>query len=71
MKLCELRISAKIESFIMSYNYNGSQIHVAHPVQSISVNKQCVIFADKYGQTKSSFKNATDARRFLNWLINS
>ena len=54
--------------FSMSYNYNGSLIQIAHPVQSISVNKSNVIFADKTGLKNTRFATNSDARVFVNWL---
>ncbi|TMP41551.1 hypothetical protein CWB80_20620 [Pseudoalteromonas sp. S1650] len=55
-------------SFIMSYKYNGSLIQIAHPVQSISVNKQRVIFSDTQGLKNAIFQKASDARQFVKWL---
>ncbi|MDP4985669.1 hypothetical protein [Pseudoalteromonas tunicata] len=55
----------------MSYNYNGSLIQIAHPVQSISVNKSNVIFADKTGLKNTRFATNSDARLFVNWLKTS
>lgn len=55
-------------SFIMSYKYNGSLILIAHPVQSISVNKQRVIFSDTQGLKNAIFQKASDARQFVKWL---
>ena len=42
----------------MSYKYNGSMIQIAHPVQSISVNKQRVIFSDTQGLKNAMFQKA-------------
>jgi hypothetical protein len=58
-------------SFIMSYLYNGSQIRIVHPVHSISVNKQSVAFADKLGRKNTKFANASEAKQFVQWLINA
>ncbi|HCP98887.1 MAG: hypothetical protein ACI87I_002610 [Pseudoalteromonas tetraodonis] len=55
-------------SFIMSYKYNGSMIQIAHPVQSISVNKHRVIFSDTQGLKNALFQKASDARQFVKWL---
>ena len=55
-------------SFIMSYKYNGSLIQIAHPVQSISVNKQRVIFSDTQGLKNAIFKKESDALQFVKWL---
>ncbi|MBE0456514.1 MULTISPECIES: hypothetical protein [Pseudoalteromonas] len=52
----------------MSYSYNGSMIQIAHPVQSISVNKQRVIFSDTQGLKNALFTKASDARQFVKWL---
>ncbi|MGO2478735.1 MAG: hypothetical protein ACTH7Q_10325 [Pseudoalteromonas sp.] len=52
----------------MSYSYNGSMIQIAHPVQSISVNKQRVIFSDTQGSKNALFSKASDARLFVKWL---
>ncbi len=53
----------------MTYQYQGSDIEVTHPVNSISINQRKVIFADKQGNKRQLFANKTDARRFLAWLI--
>lgn len=55
----------------MSYLYNGSQIRIVHPVHSISVNKQSVAFADKLGQKNTKFANPSEAKQFVQWLINA
>ncbi len=52
----------------MSYKYNGSMIQIAHPVQSISVNKQRVIFSDTQGLKNAMFQTARDARVCVKWL---
>ncbi len=55
-------------SFIMSYKYNGSLIQIAHPVQSISVNKQRVIFSDTQGLKNAIFQSPSEARLFVKGL---
>ncbi|SFC15951.1 hypothetical protein [Pseudoalteromonas denitrificans] len=52
----------------MSYTYNGSQIQIAHPVHTISINKQRVIFADTQGQKCTQFETSSEARQFVKWL---
>ena len=52
----------------MSYKYNGSMIQIAHPVQSISVNKHRVIFSDTQGLKNALFQKASHARQFVKWL---
>ncbi|KAF7765004.1 MULTISPECIES: hypothetical protein [Pseudoalteromonas] len=52
----------------MSYEYNGSMIQIAHPVQSISVNKSTVVYADKTGMKNTRFASTGDARSFIKWL---
>ncbi|WP_235310033.1 hypothetical protein [Paraglaciecola algarum] len=54
----------------MSYTYNGTQIRVKCPVHQISVNKQKVVFADKCGQQMNTFANNTEAKQFVDWLLN-
>ena len=58
-----------IVSFIMSYTYNGTQIRVKCPVHNISVNKQKVAFADKCGQQTNTFSNRSEAKQFVDWLL--
>ncbi len=52
----------------MSYQYNGEQIHIAHPVTFVSVNKNKVIFTDRNGIKRPNFSNPKDARSFVHWL---
>ncbi len=52
----------------MSYLYNGSQINVAQPVHSISINKHRVVFTDKQGAKHARFIKLSEARHFVNWL---
>ena len=56
-------------SFIMSYTINGTEIRVAHPLHSISVNKNQVVFADKQGFRNVTLPDAKQAKAFINWLI--
>ena len=67
MKALQTQTKERV-SFIMSYKYNGSVIQIAHPVQSISVNKQRVIFSDTQGLKNAIFQKASDARQFVKWL---
>ncbi|MEO9946384.1 MAG: hypothetical protein ABJH28_19430 [Paraglaciecola sp.] len=53
----------------MSYTYNGTQIRVECPVHNISVNKQKVVFADVSGQQTNTFSNTSEARLFVDWLL--
>ncbi|ENO00023.1 hypothetical protein J139_05485 [Pseudoalteromonas agarivorans S816] len=43
-------------------------IQIAHPVQSISVNKQRVVFSDTQGLKNAMFQKASEAREFVKWL---
>ncbi|WP_170940425.1 hypothetical protein [Pseudoalteromonas sp. NBT06-2] len=52
----------------MSYTYNGSEIQIAHPVQTISINNLRVIFADSQGQKYTQFDTKSHARQFVKWL---
>ena len=52
----------------MSYKYNGAEVLVNSPVQSISVNKLNVVVTDQKGSHLFSFKNKIDSKRFLAWL---
>lgn len=66
----ELSANAQFEvSFIMSYNYNGRQIRIMHPVHSISVNNSHVAFSDKCGSKRTRFASALDAKVFIKWLL--
>jgi len=49
--------------------YHGTQIQVAYPVHTISVNKLRVAFADQCGQKIGVFNNAQEARAFVSWLL--
>jgi hypothetical protein len=62
-----LKTNKKV-SFIMSYTYNGSEIQIAHPVQTISINNLQVIFADSQGQKSTKFDTKSQARQFVKWL---
>ena len=53
----------------MSYTINGTEIRVAHPLHSISVNKNQVVFADKQGFRNVTLPDAKQAKAFINWLI--
>ena len=64
-----MREAFYIVSFIMSYTYNGMQISVKCPVHNISVNKQKVVFADKCGQQANTFSNTSEAKQFVDWLL--
>jgi len=53
----------------MSYTINGAEIRVAHPLHSISVNKNQVVFADQQGFRNITLADSKQAKQFLNWLI--
>jgi hypothetical protein len=42
---------------------------VKHPVHQISVNKHKVAFADKCGQQMNTFSNTSEAKQFVDWLL--
>ena len=52
----------------MSYTYKGSEIQIAHPVQTISINNLRVIFADNQGLKTTCFETKSQARQFVKWL---
>lgn len=49
--------------------YHGTDIRVACPVHTISVNKHKVAFADQFGQKLNIFTSAQEAKAFVSWLL--
>ncbi|MBT1445675.1 hypothetical protein KJI95_14265 [Shewanella sp. JM162201] len=55
----------------MSYKFDGHEISVAFPVNSISLNKSSIAFTDKRGSKRQTFKKRTEALKFMQWLLSS
>ncbi|WP_171022280.1 hypothetical protein [Thalassotalea litorea] len=55
----------------MSYQYNGQELHVAPPVENVSVNNNKVIFTDHNGAKALKLNSSVDTHKFLDWLLNS
>lgn len=53
----------------MSYLINGTELHTYPPVESISVNKNTVVFKDAKSKHKVRLNDAGETRQFLNWLL--
>ncbi|OCQ18792.1 hypothetical protein A7985_23200 [Pseudoalteromonas luteoviolacea] len=56
------------ERFIMSYLYQGQQVAITLPVQSISMNKCRMAVKHQDGLSYIAFENTADAKGFLSWL---
>lgn len=56
------------ENKTMNTHIETAEIHVCHPVASISVNKNHVVFDDKEGTKDVTLANAKEVRQFLNYL---
>ncbi|KZN40704.1 hypothetical protein [Pseudoalteromonas luteoviolacea] len=52
----------------MSYLYQGQQVAITLPVQSISMNKCRMAVKHQDGLSYIAFANTADAKGFLNWL---
>jgi len=55
----------------MSYQFNGHEITVNFPVNSISSNKNSIAFTDSLGKNKTTFSKRIEALNFMKWLISS
>lgn len=55
----------------MPYNYNGKHLAVNHPVVSISVNRNKVIFHDAFGHQSVQLASSGETKHFLDWLVHN
>lgn len=55
----------------MSYFHNGQHFSVKHPISSISVNRNKVVFSDSSGSKSLKLDNTNQTREFLDWLLAS
>jgi hypothetical protein len=55
----------------MMYLHNGENISISPPIQTVSVNKNTVIFADLVGQQRLQLNDSMETTSFLKWLTSA